>query len=492
MQAEGFSAYLNAQLALTPTSYPTFPVVDPNSAMGCPTGSPTTCYRDNYSSFLVQNAFFLNALTAPDQLRQRVAFALSQIFVVSNVKVRGAYAIRDYQQMLVDNAFGNFRTLLQNVTLSSAMGHYLDMVNNDKGNSTLGTEPNQNYAREVMQLFTIGLVKLNSDGTPRLDSSGNTIATYDQSVIEGFASVFTGWTYPTEPGATPQNRNPEYFVGNMIAVEADHDTGAKTLLDGVTLPANQTALEDLNEALDNIFNHPNVGPFIGKQLIQFLVTSNPSPAYVSRVAAVFNDDGNGVRGNMTAVIRAILLDEEARGQPANDPVYGQLREPAVFMPGVLRALGGSSDGVFLNWESADMEEPVFDSPSVFNFYPPSYPLPGNTTGLVAPQFAIQDAASTLTRWNFLNSVIYSVIPPDSSVNGSTGTSITWNSWLKLASNTSKLIDTLDLVLSGGLLDSASRSMVSTAVQAIPASDALDRVRAAAYLIAAAPQTMIQR
>jgi uncharacterized protein (DUF1800 family) len=212
--------------------------------------------------------------------------------------------------MFQNDAFGNFSTLLTDVTLSPVMGNYLDMVNNDKPGN--GVDPNENYAREVMQLFSIGLEQLNHDGTPQLDGSGNPIPTYDQDTIEGFAHTFTGWTYPTKPGATARWRNPEYYGGPMIPFDNHHDTGSKLLLNGVTLPAGGTTQGDLTAALQNIFNHPNVGPFISKQLIQRLVTSNPSPEYVSRVAGVFNDNGSGVRGDLKAVVTAILLDQEAR------------------------------------------------------------------------------------------------------------------------------------------------------------------------------------
>jgi uncharacterized protein (DUF1800 family) len=488
----GFSAYINSQFAEPVTVYPILPVVDPSSSKGCPSGSSPYCYRNNYTAFPVQNSFFFNAVTAPDQLRQRIAFALSQIFVVSNVKVNCAYAIREYQQMIVDNAFGNFRDLLQNVTLNPAMGDYLDMANNDKANHSRGTSANENYAREVLQLFTVGLVKLNADGTVQTDNKGNQIATYTQDNIENFARVFTGWTYPTAPGATAKAHNPKYYVGDMVPVSADHDTGSKTLFDGITLPAGLPTDSDLDAALDAIFNHPNVGPFIGKQLIKFLVTSNPSPAYVARVTAAFNNNGQGVRGDMKAVIRAILLDNEATGPSTDQGTFGLLREPVLFITSLLRGLGGRSDGVYLNSQSGALGQPVFDAPTVFNFYTPDYPLPGDTSGLVAPQFGIQNTTTTIGRWNFLNSIIYSNIPADSSVAASTGTSINWSKWLPLANNPDELTQEMDLALTGGVLDNASLNIISTVVQTVNSGDAYGRVRTAAYLIAASSQAMIQR
>jgi len=313
----GAAAFLDEQFALPPTRYTAFAPVPANRPESCvddrtqPVTPTSFCARDNYTPFQLQREFFRNAVTAPDQLRQRVAFALSQILVVSATEVNHAYAMQRYQQMLADLAFGNFRDLLVQVTLSPAMGRYLDMANNAKPNPVTGVEPNENYARELLQLFAIGTVELAPDGTPLTDAAGKAIATYDQEEIEGYAHVFTGWTYPTAValGSAPRPRNnPPYFDGPMEQRAAFHDFDAKALLDGATAPANLTMDADLANAIDSIFRHPNVGPFIGRQLIQKLVTGNPSPAYVARVAAAFADDGAGVRGDLGAVVRAILLD----------------------------------------------------------------------------------------------------------------------------------------------------------------------------------------
>ena len=273
------------------------------------------CARDNYTLFQLQREFFRNAVMAPDQLRQRVAFALSQILVVSGTEINQAYAMQRYQQMLADLAFDNFRNVLTQVTLSPAMGNYLDMANNAKPNAATGVEPNENYAREVMQLFAIGTVELKPDGTPLTDAGGKRVATYDQDEIEGYAHVFTGWTYPTAAGAAPRNgNNPQYFDGaDGAALAIPRLRGEGAARRRAARRANLTMNADLANAIDSIFMHPNVGPFIGKQLIQKLVTGNPSPAYVARIAAVFNDNGAGVRGDLKAVVRAILLDPEARG-----------------------------------------------------------------------------------------------------------------------------------------------------------------------------------
>src|SRR5262249_23456548 len=281
---------------------------------------------------VVKKRFFTNALTGTDQLRQRTAWALAQIFVVSNQKIGDPTAFTEWMKMLQKDAFGNFSTLITDVTLSPTMGRYLDMVNNDKPGN--GSEPNENYAREVLQLFSVGLAQLNPDGTPQLDTTGIPVPTYTQDTIIGFAHVFTGWTYPTKPGATARFGNPEYYVGPMIPFDNHHDTGTKLLLNGATLGAGGTAQADLTAALQNIFLHPNVGPFISKQLIQHLVTSNPSPEYVTRISGVFNDNGSGVRGDMKAVINAILMDPEARrGEDVAQlqPRRGELKKAGLFI-----------------------------------------------------------------------------------------------------------------------------------------------------------------
>jgi len=299
VQYSGLQGFLTAQYALPITTYPL--PASGESGLGA-----------------VQQRWFVQNLTAQDQLRQRVAFALSQIFVIGGAKVTDPTGYTNYLQLLENDAFTNYRQIMQDVTLSPAMGDWLDMVNNGKPNTSKGDHANENYAREFMQLFTIGTSQLNPDGTYQLDSGGNQIPTYTQNTVEAFALAYTGWTYPLAPGATQQTYNPAYWTGPMVGVDPNHDTTAKQLLvyPGVSgsgiLPAGQTVAQDLQGALDNVFNHPNVGPFVADELIQHLVTSNPSPAYIQRVASVFDNDGSGVRGDMKAVITAILMDPEAR------------------------------------------------------------------------------------------------------------------------------------------------------------------------------------
>lgn len=489
----GAEEWVDLQLAQAPTGYAPIDYINPNSSIGCPTGSPSTCYRDNYTPFPLQLQFFRNAVYGPDQLRQRVAFAYSQIFTLSGIDIKETYGMRAYQQMLLENAFGNFRTLLQRVTLSPAMGDYLDMVNNAKPNPARGIQANENFAREILQLFSIGLVQLNPDGSPVTDGNGAEVPTYEQATVTGFANAFTGWTYAARPGVASRWTNPKNYEGEMVAFDAFHDVAAKTLLDGRVLPAGQSAAKDLSDALDTIANHPNVGPFIGRQLIQFLVTSNPSPSYVARVSSVFANNGQGVRGDMGAVVRAILLDDEARGDVKTDVAYGKLREPAVFVASVARAFGAQTDGVYLNAQSAAMGQSVFSPPSVFSYFPPDYALPGSST-LVAPQFGIQNTPTTVTRLNFTYSLMYSAngIAPDASVPGSIGTKISFADYQGSAPKPTTLVDRLGTALTHATLTQAEKTAIVGAVSSIAATDTLGRTRMAAYLVAASPRYQITR
>jgi uncharacterized protein (DUF1800 family) len=497
VQSTGIDAYISAQLALPATQYMGYSYTPHTAPADCkndgsnPPDAASLCARDQYSAFQVQRDFFTHALNNPDQLRQRVAFALSQIMVVSSVEIYEAYGLADFQNMLLNDAFGNYRTLLQDVTLSPVMGHYLDMANSDETNPANGTVPNQNYAREVLQLFSIGLEQLNQDGSPQLDASGAPIPTYAPPTIVGFATVFTGWTYPPRPGAGSNWTNPINFDGQMVSIANHHQAGTKLLLNGYTVAAGQTPDQDLANALDNIFNHPNVGPFIGKQLIQHLVTSNPSPAYVARIAAVFADNGHGVRGDLGAVVRAILEDAEAR-DAAPAAVFGHLREPALFITATMRSLGGQSDGVFLRSSSSAMGQPIFSPETVFNFYPPSYEIPGTQT--TAPEFGIQNAATALARSNFVNTVILKGgAAPNSSVVGSTGTSINLSAFSG-ANDTAAMIGALNQALMHGSLPSDASAVILAAANAAAAnsSDPLAPVQAAAYLILSSGQYQVER
>jgi uncharacterized protein (DUF1800 family) len=485
----GVANFLAEQFAAPVTSYTAYKHVPAGQAATyCPTDPDPTCTRDYYSLFLVQNEFFAHALAAPDQLRLRVALALSQILVTSGLDVHEAYAMARYQQIFRDHAFGNFEDLLTRVTLSPVMGDYLNMVNNDKPKGDV--QPNENYARELMQLFSIGVWKLDQDGTPIRDAGGNPIPTYDQDTIEGYAHAFTGWTYPPLPGQPARSHNPKNYLADMVGVDANHDTNAKTLLNGATLPAGLSMNADLTAAIHSIFIHPNVGPFIGRQLIQKLVTGDPTPQYIARIAAVFNDNGKGVRGDLKAVINAVLIDPEARGATKLDPGYGKLREPALYVTGIARALNTASDGVYLAQQSAAQGQNLFNPSSVFNYYPPTYVVPG--TASVGPEFAIQNSSTAINRYNFGNAISFGTIAPLASLPGAIGTKPDWNALAAVAGDAGALADTLDGLLLNHTMPVAMKNAIVAAVDTIPASDPTSRAKTALYLVATSSFYQVER
>jgi uncharacterized protein (DUF1800 family) len=471
---------------------PTCTNVDPITKGALPPIDPRNiCYRDNLTPTRVQRDFFTNAISQPDQLRQRVAWALSQMLVISTVDhdLSIAYPMTRYQNILFQNAFGNFETLLNQVTLSPSMGYWLTMVNNDKGNPATGREPNQNYAREIMQLFSIGLVELDLGGDPILDAIGQPIPTYDQNTIAQFANIFTGWTYP-KPGVATTLKNPADYEIPMVTYLNGHETAAKVLLPGVNqnIPANQTPLQDIQAAIHNIFMHPNVGPFIGQQLIQHLVTSNPSPAYVSRVATVFNDNGGGVRGDLQAVVRAILLDPEARGGAAPD-TFGQLREPALMVTAILRALGVATDAAGLSARTSTLGQPIYSSPTVFNYYPIDYTIP-NTT-LSGPEFGNHNSYTSVQRQNLVYSLVYQGIAADPTVPNPVGTFINTKPYEALAANPAAMVDALNQALLGGTLPANAAQIVVNSVTQVPVANVVERARMAIYQMASSFHFQVQ-
>ena len=495
VQKLGIAGYLTQQFATPATGYKGYVYYPSSPKEGCPAPIAPNCYRDNYTLLPIQMQFFRNALTGSDQLRQRVAFALSQIIVVSGQTVSQPYGMAAYQNLLLNDAFGNFSKLLTDVTLSPVMGTYLNMVNNDWDPRSGENDPNENYAREILQLFSIGLYELNIDGSPKL-AGGQSIPTYAQAQVDSFANVFTGWTYPALAGATAKWTDPVNYSGAMPGFPSHHDNGGQeVLLNGYTLPANGNQAKDLSEAIANIFNHPNVGPFIGKQLIQQLVTSNPSPAYVTAVAQAFNNDGNGVRGNLQAVITAILTNPEARSATgATGPTYGKLREPALMITNVLRGIGGATqtDGEFPSAASTSMSKEIFDSPTVFNYYQPSYPLPDSN--LVGPPFGIYDAATAFARYEFANKLLSAPIPPDTSVTfiTPTGTSLDLSAWNAAAATPATLLTLINNQFFHGTMSTALQNIVTGLVTQIPATDPAGRAKAALYVALTAPEFQVEQ
>jgi uncharacterized protein (DUF1800 family) len=496
LRAGGRQAWLASQFALPSSDFSGVPYVDPDSSKGCPTGSPATCKRDNYTLFPVQVQFFANAINQPDQLRQRTALALSEILVASGNVIKLPNAMAQYQRIFLRNAFGNFRDVLKEVTLSPAMGRFLNMANNDKPNPAKGIQPNENYGREVLQLFSIGLFRLNLDGSVQLDAKGQPIPSYDQDTVEGFAHAFTGWTYAPRPGATKNKfGNPSYYDAPMIAFDEHHDKGTKKLLNGTVLPGGQTAQADLEAAIDNIFNHPNVGPFIGRQLIQQFVTANPSPAYVHRVATAFDggviiDGQRSKRGDMKAVLTAILTDPEA-SSPQTPATFGKLREPILQLTHLIRSLGGISDGVWLRSQASALGEPVYSPPTVFNFFPPDYDLPDNPT-LDGPAFGIFNASAAFTLSGVLQTALNGKgVAPDTTVTGAVGTKIDLTRWQTLAATPTSLVAEINRVLFAGRASTALQAALLKAAQIAPATKPLDRARAALFLATMSPEYLVE-
>ncbi len=479
VQAVGLNAYLTEQFAVPTTLLPhiaaTPPAICANTLLPCE-----------------QSEWWQTMLTAPDQLRQRVAFALSEMFVVSTNSVN-ARAVTTYQNTLANDAFGNFYNIMQDVTLSPAMGAYLNMLNSAK--PATGQIANENYARELMQLFTTGLYMLNQDGTPQLDGSGNTIPVYTETQVQAFARAFTGWTYANASGtgAPAKFPNTANYTMPMGALDSQHDTTSKILLDGTTLPSGQSTTQDLTGALTNIFNNQNVGPFVCRQLIQHLVASNPSPAYVARASAVFANDGTGKRGNMKAVITAILTDADARAADTS-PNFdgGHLREPMLYMTSVMRGLGfvnndvKASNDVIANASyntvgnyTSPLGEKPYTSGSVFNFFPPNYVIPGTT--LNAPEFGQENTASAVLRLTLANTLVYNGVSGftvDLSKTSALG--MTASATGNAMTDSGNLVDSLGVIFMHGQMPTQMRTDIVNHIATL--TDPAQRVRVATYLV----------
>ncbi|HEY8880980.1 MAG TPA: DUF1800 domain-containing protein, partial [Roseateles sp.] len=480
VKANGYAAWLDAQFAL--------PVADSHFDWMVANGYAVVDHRNDFGG--ADNTLWRKLLSAPDSLRQRVVLALSEIFVISMSGLpmpwRG-FAIACYVDMLEQRCFGSYRELLNAVTLSNGMGVYLAMRGNLKEDPNTGRVPDENYAREVMQLFSIGLYQLNADGTLKLDGGGKPIETYSQTNITDLARVFTGWDFDGYSGS-----DPSFMKKPMVNTASRFSTGAKKVLD-VDIPASADGPAALKIALDTLAAHPNVGPFIGRQLIQRLVTSDPSPAYVGRVAAVWGDNGSGARGDLKAVIKAIVLDAEARTVPAA-PGAGKLREPlqrfiqwgrsfGVTSPNGLWNIGNTSDaGIRLG------QSPM-RSPSVFNFFRPGYVPPNSQLGthaVTAPEFQLCNESTVAGYLNYLQKAI---------ADGVNDVKPSYTAELALAQDAPGLVANLALRLGGGGISAATQATIATAVATISAgTDAgkLNRVQAAILMLMACPEYQIQK
>ena len=499
IRAQGPSGWVAAQMSLNSSRYASGNGGEVHQYTG--TGNfcddrGEHCWRDWSSTQPLVWDFYRNALTQPDQLRQRVAFALQQIVVVNNIEVDGTYGFRLFYNNLLDNAFGNYRQVLKKVALSPVMGDFLNNANNDKA------APNENFARELLQLFSIGTCALNLDGSLQ---NGTCTATYSNETVRSYAYALTGWTYPaggkTPWGCWPTGMNCRYYGGDMVPVASYHDTAERKLLAGITVVAGTAATPALDAVLDSLMAHPNIGPFIGKQLIQHLVGSNPSSAYVARVATAFNSGkyggtGSGVKGDLAATVTAVLLDAEARGD-AVGRTAGKLREPALMFTGVLRGLNGMTDGESLSWWWGDsLRQHVFRPPSVFNYFPPDYPVAGTT--LLGPEFGIHSANAALERLNFLTYLLdWGGSAPNTSVPNAVGTRVDLSAFTADAADAAKLVDRIALLATGKPLAATPRQKVIDAVAWwTDKTDAtnwrINRVKAAAYLVYGAPDYQVQR
>ena len=471
-----------------------------------------------------QEAWWLHAVTAPDQLRQRVAFALSELLVVSDQSgaIEGyPIAMANYYDLLVDGAFGNYRNLLENVTLSPVMGHYLSMFKNRKPDLDANIRPDENYAREIMQLFSVGLVRLNANGTVQT-SGGQPIPTYDQDTIRGFAHVFTGWNWancprdqggqwweweycPSGPVDWPDPGWDAWWLVPMEAWESYHASEEdKQLLvyPGVALPNGMltgggTAASDLQAALDNIFNHPNVAPFIARHLIKRLVTSNPSPAYIGRVAAVFANNGLGVRGDLGATVRAVLMDSEARTLPSLASNAGKMREPLLKLTHLWRALDGrADDGRYREWYTDYyLSQAALRSPTVFNFFLPDYRPPGEMAalGLDGPEFQITTDTSIASVANGLGAKVFY----DWRGNGGQQPEdivVDLGPEVAVASDPVKLVDRYDLLFMNRTMSDFMFNTLVTYLQSLPNTNTgrRQRVQNAVWLIQSSPEYSIER
>lgn len=504
-----YEAWVNQQMALPATLHE--PLTRSLSLRMC---FPQQ-YIDGWHQPARLATWWEHALYAPDQLRQRVAFGLSQILVIgdSNEMLTNAqYSVTSYYDMLVEHAFGNYRDLLEAMSKHAAMGMYLSHIRNERARPELNIRPDENFAREILQLFTIGVQQLNLDGTPILDDQGNPIPTYGQADIEEFARVFTGWNYAGIDWGAWEGLSDRTLP--MEANEQFHDSDPKTLF-GIDLPGGQTAQQDLDATLDILFNHPNVGPFVASRMIQRLTTSNPTPGYVARVAAAFNDNGQGVRGDLGAVTRAIVLDPEARSGHVFIPDrFGKLREPLLRLSHVRRAFNaiipqrsgfiwdenqqcgqGSWPwyrSLFGDFAQVLGQQPL-SSPSVFNFYLPDYSPPGyvRDEGLVAPEFQIfnantaQSAAQTIS-WEIWNE--------DGWGTGFVKLDVTPQ--IALADDPDALLDQLDLLMLSGQMSQGVRNRLLTHLQNDVFPDGAEgrnvKARDAIILIANTPEYLVQK
>lgn len=485
----GVNAWLDEQFAATGSTYADLAVEVRRDF--CTSGD-TVCARQHFSRTPVAMRFYADAVMAPDQLRQRVAFALGQMIVASETEVNSAAGIAAFNQIFLDNAFGNFRDILARATMLGYMGDYLDMADSNK------SAPSENYARELLQLFSMGPDQLNMDGTPKLDATGARQPNYTPEDIRGVARALTGWTYARVGGAAISDGNARDYSQPMIAVPTRYDSSAKAFL-GTSVAAGAAQDASVAAVVDAAFNNASTAPFVSKFLIAHLVTPNPTPAYVGRVAAVFANNGSGVRGDLKAVVRAILTDSEARAAPA--ATSGKVKEPILLMTGLARVIGFATDGyVFVNRDSS-MAQPVMRAPSVFNFYPTDYPLPGSAT-LKSPASKLLNTANVLRWHNFVydwtvgGDATRSEFALASGMPSSSLTQPLWSGWEAFGTDLDSMIARIDLLMFANTLTQPQKDALKASATAITNADPLIQARKRAqvmlYVAASSPLFLVDR
>jgi len=475
IQAAGYGAWLDQQFARTSSQ----------SRYDWLMANGYNVAANQNSAVGLDNVLWRHLIAEPNGVVQRIALFWSEFFVVSVLGLPVSwrqFLAASYMDLLEANALGNFRDLLQAVTLSPAMGEYLNLRGSQKADAATNRHPDENYAREVMQLFTVGLNQLNPDGTPKL-AGGQPIATYGQNDVTGLAAAFTGWEFAAVL------TSPDYAQMPMVAIETRHQLTANTFL-GVTIPANTSAKASLPIILDTLFRHPNVAPFVARQMIQRLVTSNPSPAYVGRVAAAFANDGAGVRGNLKAVVKAVLLDTEARQPPAT--ATGRVREPMLRLVQWARTFKATSaGGKYTIGDTSDaatrLGQSPLRSPSVFNFFDPAYTPPGSplvAQALVAPEMQIVNESTVAGYLNYMQRVIAA---------GAGDVVADYAGEIALAADPAALTDRINLLMAAGQLSATTLAAIRAAVAAIPTTTATgpaNRVGLAIFLAMASPEYQV--
>lgn len=451
----------------------------------------TKCNFGNFTSLPMQMRFYANAISKKDQLRQRVAFALSQIVVASEVKTHSTAGLATFQQILLLNSLGNYREIIKDTMLNPYMGDYLDLADSDKDH------PSENYARELLQLFSLGTVLLNPDGTPQVNDLGSTIPSYSNTDIKEIARALTGWTYARLNGAPLTDSASRDWSKPMVANASRFDAGQKAFL-GKVVPANSSQQDNIDAVVDATFNHPNTAPFVCRRLIQQLIAANPSPAYVGRVAAVFADNGHGVRGDMKAVVRAIYLDNEARSVSQQS---GKVKEPVLLLTALARAIGYTSDGYAFTTRDYGLGQAPFRAPSVFSFYPYDFPLPQGGD-LISPASKLINTYTAIMRHNFsYNWTINGDGNRDDfkfqpTIPASIGTNPHWETWEANGCNDGKTIDRINLLMLNGTMTIKQRQALATAMTSYKNNDvalqARRRAQTALYIVASSPLFQVDR